>query len=220
MTLQKIMIADDHFLIRAGVKQMITQLENVALVAEAVSGKQALDLFDEHKPDVLLLDISLPDMTGIEITQRIMAEHPGAKIIILSMHNDGEYISKCIELGVKGYVIKNESGDELQYAVKSVLAGKEYFSREVQDVIFRKYTSAVIKKATKEVDKVTLTNRERDILQLLAEGLTSNQIADRLFISTRTVETHRANLMKKLDAKNSIELLKKVTEQKLMGKNT
>ncbi|HEY0744753.1 MAG TPA: response regulator transcription factor [Chryseosolibacter sp.] len=216
MALRKILIADDHFLIRAGVKQMISQLEDVELAAEAISGKDVLRLFEELRPELLLLDISLPDMTGIEVTEKIMQQYPAAKIIILSMHNDGEYISKCIELGVKGYVIKNESADELQYAVKAVLAGKEYFSREVQDVIFRKYTTSVIKKTTREVEKVTLTNRERDILQLLADGMTSNQIADRLFISTRTVETHRANLMKKLDAKNAIDLLRKVHEQKLM----
>src|SRR5207253_2545616 len=134
---------------------------------------------------------------GMEVSRAILAKNPNANIVILSMYEDEDYISRCLEYGVKGYVVKNESGGELDYAIKSVLQGKNYFSRQAQDVIFKKYSQNVSRKKQQD-DTVKLTKRELEIIRLISEGLTSQQMADKLFISHRTVETHRANLMKKI----------------------
>src|SRR6478609_7417816 len=208
MAKHKILIADDHAMIRDGVKTLLKQNKDCQVVGEAVNGNEAIEKYETLKPDLVILDISMPDMNGMEAANTIIKNHPEARVIILSMYDDEDYISQCIEYGVKGFVVKSESGSELNYAIKSVLEGRNYFSQRVQEVIVKKYTSGV-KRKSKEPE-VKLTSRELEIIKLISEGLTSHQIADKLFISPRTVETHRANLMKKMDVKNSIELVKKV----------
>lgn len=215
MPKHKILIADDHAMVRDGVKNLIQQNKDLTVIGEARSGNETLELYDKLQPDLLIMDISMPDMNGMEVSRSILARNPNANIVILSMYDDEDYISRCLEYGVKGYVVKNESGSELDYAIKSVLQGKNYFSRQAQDVIFKKYSQNVSKKKTKE-DTVNLTKREIEIIRLIADGLTSQQMADRLFISPRTVETHRANLMKKLSVKNAIELVKKAQQLNLL----
>ena len=215
MSKYKILIADDHAMIRDGVKNLIKQNKDLIVVGEANSGSQTLELYETHNPDLLIIDISMPDMNGMEISRTILSRNPKANIIILSMYDDEDYISRCLEYGVKGYVVKNESGSELEYAIKSVLSGKNYFSRQAQDVIFKKYTQNVTKKKERETT-IKLTRREIEIIKLIADGLTSQQMADQLFISPRTVETHRANLMKKVGVKNAIELVKKAQQLDLL----
>lgn len=215
MSKYKILIADDHAMVRDGVKNLIKQNKDYRVVGEAASGQEALEQYELLKPDLIILDISLPDMNGMEISKKILAGDPTANIIILSMYDDEDYISSCLEFGVKGYVVKNESSSELDYAIKTVLQGRNYFSRQAQNVIFRKYSQNVNKKKQRE-DLVKLTNREIEIVKLIAEGLTSQQMADKLFISPRTVETHRANLMKKMSVKNAVELVKKAQQLDLL----
>jgi DNA-binding NarL/FixJ family response regulator len=210
-----ILIADDHSMIRDGLKNLIGQNKDYAIVGEARNGKEALELFKSLSPDLIILDISMPDMNGMEVSKSILSSNPLANIIILSMYDGEDYISRCLELGVKGYVVKNESGVELDYAINSVLQGKNYFSRQAQDVIFKKYSQNVGKKKQRE-ELVKLTKREIEIIRLISEGLTSQQIADKLFISPRTVETHRANLMKKVGVRNAIELVKKIQQLELL----
>jgi DNA-binding NarL/FixJ family response regulator len=215
MTKHKILIADDHAMVRDGVKNLIKQNKDYIVVGEAASGKEALDQYESLKPDLLILDISMPDMNGMDVSKEILAHDPSANILILSMYDDEDYISRCLEFGVKGYVVKNEGSSELDYAIKSILQGKNYFSRQAQDVIFKKYSQNVAKKKQRE-DLIKLTNREIEIIKLIAEGLTSQEMADKLFISPRTVETHRANLMKKVGVKNAIELVKKAQQLELI----
>jgi DNA-binding NarL/FixJ family response regulator len=205
----KILIADDHSMIRDGVKTLLSKNKELTVVGEASNGRDAVEKFFILHPDLVILDISMPEMNGMEASQEILKENPEAKIIILSMYDDEDYISRCMEYGVKGYVIKNETGEELDYAVKTVLKGQNYFSSQVQQAIFKKYSNNVTKKKEKESD-IKLTSRETEIVKLISDGLTSQQMADKLFISPRTVETHRANLMKKTGVKNSIELVKKM----------
>jgi DNA-binding NarL/FixJ family response regulator len=211
----KILIADDHSMVRDGVKNLIRQNKEYTVIGEAANGRQAIEQFETLAPDLLILDISMPDLNGMEVAREVLHKNPLASIIILSMYDDEEYVSRCLEIGVKGYVVKNESGSELEYAIKSVLQGKNYFSRQAQDVIFKKYSHAVTKKKQRE-ELIRLTPREIEIIRLIAEGLTSQQMADKLFISPRTVETHRANLMKKVGVKNAIELVKKVQQLELI----
>jgi DNA-binding NarL/FixJ family response regulator len=215
MSKYKILIADDHAMVRDGVKNLVKQNKDYIVVGEASTGKEALDQYEALKPDLLILDISMPDMNGMDVSKEILGQDPSANILILSMYDDDDYISRCLEFGVKGYVVKNESSSELDYAIKSILQGKNYFSRQAQDVIFKKYSQNVSKKKQRE-DLIKLTNREIEIIKLIAEGLTSQEMADKLFISPRTVETHRANLMKKVGVKNAIELVKKAQQLDLI----
>lgn len=210
-----ILLADDHAMIREGIKNLLKQAKDFHVVGEADCGAEAIAQYQLLKPNLLILDISLPDMNGMDTAKKIVELDAEANILMLSMYDDEDYISRCIESGVKGYVVKSESGQELEYAVRAVLQGKTYFSHKVQEVILNKYKQNVTrKKQTEEV--VKLTNREIEIIQLIDQGLTSQQMADKLFISPRTVETHRANLMKKFTVKNAIELVKRARQLQIV----
>jgi DNA-binding NarL/FixJ family response regulator len=210
-----ILIADDHAMIRDGLKALLSQFSAYTVVGEASSGKQAIEMYGSLKPDLLILDVSMPDLNGMEVLKEIFQDHPAARVVIFSMYDGEDYISRCMELGVRGYVVKNESSDELLQAVKIVLSGNTYFSRQVQDVIFRKYSNNMGRKKQRE-EMIKLTQREIEIVKLISEGFTSQQMADKLFISPRTVETHRANLMKKVGVRNAIELVKKLETLELI----
>ncbi len=214
-TTYKVLIADDHAILRDGIRYLITRMKNMKVVGEAVSGLEAFQKFEDLQPDLLILDISLPDKNGMQVAQQILTKSPEANIIILSMYDEDEYINRCLELGVKGYVVKNESGTELELAIQSVIGGRNYFSSQVQKVIFRKHSQNVAQ-AKKREHIVQLTKRESEIIGLISQGMTSQEMADKLFISPRTVETHRANLLKKVGVKNSMELINKVDELKLI----
>ena len=211
----KVLIADDHAMIRDGVKNLIKQNKALVVVGEAVNGTETLRLFQETTPDLIILDISMPDMNGMDVAKQILSVKSDSKIIILSMYDDEDYISRCLESGVMGYVVKSESGVELDYAINAVLEGKNYFSKQAQDIIFRNYAKKVNQKKQRD-QLINLTNRETEIIGLIAEGLTSQQMADKLFISPRTVETHRANVMKKVGVKNAVELVKKAQQYGLI----
>lgn len=210
-----ILIVDDHSMIRDGLKNLLGNNPDYVVTGEAATGSEALELYSALQPDLVIMDISMPDMNGMDVAAKILELDGNANIVMFSMYDGEDYISRCIEVGVKGYVLKNESGSELDYAIKCIRKGSNYFSRHAQDVIFRKYTRAVGSKK-KQDDLVKLTQRELEIVKLIAEGLTSQQMADKLFISPRTVETHRANLMKKVGVHNAIELVKKVQQLQLI----
>ena len=212
----RILIADDHALMRDGLKLVLTQDAALSVVDEATSGMEAIRKFREHKPDLVILDISMPDFNGMEATRQIMELDPHARIVILSMYEDEDYIKRCIESGVRGYVVKSETSRELLSAVQAVLNGQKYFSTKVQNTIFKEYTSRVTGRKTGN-EEAKLTRREVEIGRLVADGLSSQQIADKLFISPRTVEAHRANLMKKVGVKNAIELVKKIEKMGLLA---
>lgn len=204
------MIADDHAMIRQGVRSLLSRNEQWNVVGESVNGREAIQHFHDLRPDLMILDISMPEINGMEVAKHILTGNRDAKIIILSMYNDDDYISKCLEHGVLGYVVKSETGDQLEEAVETVLRGDCYFSSEVQKSILRRYSNSSRKRVSE--NDVRLTAREIEIVKLISKGLTNQEMADRLFISARTVETHRANLMKKVGVKNAIELVNKVDQ--------
>ncbi|GHN02707.1 DNA-binding response regulator [Cytophagales bacterium WSM2-2] len=208
MNKHKIVLVDDHSMIRTGVKDILKHSEEMMVVGEADSGAKAIRMYEEIKPDLIMLDISLPDINGMDVSRQILEFDPAANILMLSMHADEDYVCRCIQHGVKGYVVKDESAQELERAVSTILEGKTYFGRKAQEVILNKYKRTAVGRKEKS-DNVKLTPREIEIINLIDTGLTSNEMADKLFISPRTVETHRANLMKKFGVKNSIELVKK-----------
>jgi DNA-binding NarL/FixJ family response regulator len=210
MTKHKILIADDHAMIREGIKILLKNKKEYEIIGEAVNGLDAVEKYKNLNPDLVILDISMPELSGMEAAKEILNIDPAALMIILSMYDDEDYIRLCLEIGVKSYVVKSESSEELVDAVKNVLAGESYYSNRVQQVIVKNYTSSAKKK--KKEYLVKLTSRELEVVKLISEGLTSQEIAKKLFISARTVETHRSNLLSKADAKNSMELLRKLSD--------
>lgn len=212
----KMIVADDHDLYRDGIKHLLRKMKNIILVGEARDGKEAVDLYAKLNPELVLLDISMPVMDGMEASVEILRINPSASIIILSMHSDEDYISRCLSAGVKGYVIKSETSDELRNTIESVIQGNNYVSRKAQDVILNSMKQ-LTSRGRSSSETANITQREIEILRYITQGFTSQEMAEKLFISIRTVETHRANLMRKLGVKNAIELVKKSIELGLLN---
>ena len=189
----RILIADDHNLVRAGLTSLIARLPEMEVVAEAADGRQALRLVRDLQPDIVLMDIAMPGLNGLESAERIHGIHPKIKIIILSMHASEEYVAQALKAGASGYLLKDAATAELEMALKSVSMGQFYLSpaisRQVVDNFLRGGPTGLY----------LLTPRQREILQLIAEGKGTRDIAETLHLSVKTVETHRAQLMDRLD---------------------
>lgn len=201
----KIFIVDDHDLFREGVKFVLSKNPDFEIVAEASNGIEYLNKLKEVTPDVVLMDIDMPVMNGFEATQKSIELYPSLKIITLSMHGDQGHYQKMIELGVKGFVLKDAGGLQLSEAIREVDKGRNFFSQELlMKIILKKESSPVGEQLRKKLD---ISDREFDVLKLLCKAYTNNQIADELFISPKTVEGHKAKLMIKTDATNSVALV-------------
>lgn len=198
MRKDRIFIVDDHQLFRNGLKFILNERDDMEVVGEASNGKEFLDLLDFANPDIVLMDISMPVLDGIEATRRALEKQPGLKVLVLSMFSESEYYDSMIDMGVKGFVLKNADNEELYQAIRKVLNGGSHFSQEL--------LLSIIRRKTPE-NKILLTGREKDVLDLICKGLSNQQIAERLIISQRTVERHRANLLAKTDSKNSVSLV-------------
>ncbi|MEZ5196019.1 MAG: response regulator transcription factor [Bacteroidales bacterium] len=203
----KVLIADDHQIIIDGLKSLINAEKNIELVGEASNGKEAIDLLKIINADVVLLDINMPVLNGIETMKCIKSDFPDIKVIILSMHNESSLIKNLIELGTDGYLIKNCDQDELREAIYKVGSGQKYFSSEVTLSLLNK-TSGIKSAIGDDPTLASLTDREIEILKLITRGLTNKEIGEKLFISHRTVDTHRTNLMKKLEVNNIAGLIR------------
>ena len=206
----RILVADDHKLFRSGIISLLDDERNIFLVGEAESGKELIEVYDKILPDLVLADISMPVITGLAAAKEIVKKHPGAKILFLSMHDSEEYIFQAFSVGGKGLISKNVMKDELLFAISEVKSGRSYFGRSITkeslNRIVSKYEAFLGKEPDYKID--LLTEQERKVLLLIAEGLTSIEIGDSLQISKRTVDTHRANLIKKLNLGSLPELLK------------
>ena len=202
----KVLIADDHQIVRDGLRSMLEKEPWIKVVGEAEEGRTTLRMARELAPDVIIMDVSMPDLNGIEATRQIVAEFPTIKVIALSMHNDRRFVLNMIKAGAKGYLLKDSAFKELAKAIKVVVSNQTYLSGEIADILVQDYLSV----ATPDEFSAfhLLSPREREVLQLLAEGKSSNQIAENLHISVKTVETHRAQLMAKLKIKSIAELTK------------
>ncbi len=205
-----ILIVDDHHLVLDGLSAMIQQHTEFEIIGTASNGKEAVKIAEHMKPDITLMDVDMPIMNGLEATRRIKELHSELKVIILTMHNEASLIKKVMEIGADGYVLKNADQDEFLSALKAVEKGKSYFSAEVTQSLLnpdQKQNSSF----NLDPDSVLLsklTEREIEVLKLIAEGFSNKEIGEKLFISHRTVDTHRTNLMKKLDAHNIAGLIK------------
>ncbi|MGE0079252.1 MAG: response regulator [Bacteroidales bacterium] len=198
MDVKKAIIVDDHKIFRESLAFMLSSQANVEVMAQANNGKEFIDLLKVSKPDIVLLDIEMPVMDGVEATRQAIQIHPDIKILILSMHNDEEFYSSMIDLGVKGFILKESDSSEVKKAIDEILDGNLYFS---QDLLLN------MLKKRKDTKQIELTQRENEVLALIAKGLSNAEIADKLFISARTVEKHRAELLLKTESKNSISLV-------------
>lgn len=217
MSVIKIMIVDDHHLVRVGIKSYFVNEPDLAVIGEASDGEQAVRLAGTLNPDLVLLDISMPNLNGMEAASIIVKNYPEIKIIILSMYLDEKFIQKCMEEGVHGYIHKGAEQYELIYGIRSVMNGELYYSKEVREVLVKTYAKNLRKKKDNlKKDNIALTKREKEIIKYIIKGLTSTEIGEKLFISNRTVDTHRANLMQKLKVKNVIELVNKVNSESLI----
>ncbi|MBU2556052.1 MAG: response regulator transcription factor [Bacteroidetes bacterium] len=193
----RLVIVDDHQLIIDGIRALLRDEESIQIVGEASNGKKAIEVIDLLETDVVLLDIDMPLMDGIETSKILHQKYPKLAIIILSMHAEKGLIKNLVEIGVKGYLLKNSSRAEILKALNEVMEGNSYFSPEV--------TLSLLNKSTENGSRqseINLTNREEEVLRLIASGFTNKEIGEKLFISHRTVDTHRTNLMKKLDVNN------------------
>ena len=203
----KILIVDDHAIVRQGLHALIEAQEGLEVVAEAENGRDAVQKAHDLVPDVVLMDIAMPILNGIEATRQIKRLNPGVKVLALTMYNDESYIFQILKSGASGYLIKECSASELIAAIRSVNSGNPYFSpvisRKIMDTYLREDGE---KNSAREPDK--LTNREKEVLQLIAEGYTNNEIGGFMKISVKTVETHRAHIMNKLDLHDMAGLIK------------
>lgn len=209
MSTIKIIIADDHQLFRNGMTSLLAKVEDFNVIGEASDGEALLELLKTLEPHVVLVDISMPKLTGIEVMERAKKDFPKVKFIALTMYDDGQYVVKSVRSGAQGYLLKNTDEEELKHAIKEVFFGRKYFNSEISELMFTKMADAA-----PELKK--LSTRENEVLQLVSQGKTTREIADELFVSTRTIETHRVNMMKKLHVQNSAELIKKAAQLDLI----
>ena len=194
----RLFLVDDHQLFRNGLKFILNERNDMEVAGEASNGKEFLELLDFVNPDVVLMDIGMPVMNGIDSTRLALDRYPNLKILVLSMFSESEYFNSMIDMGVKGFVLKDADNEELYQAIKKVFAGGTHFSQELLISIIRKKTPE---------NKILLTRREKEVLDLICKGLSNQQIAEKLIISQRTVERHRSNLLAKTDSKNSVSLV-------------
>jgi two-component system, NarL family, nitrate/nitrite response regulator NarL len=199
-----VILADDHQIVLDGLMSILEQENDICSVGEALNGKQLLELLKKKQANVAVIDIDMPLMNGIETTKEIKALYPEMKVLILSMYNDNEYIRRLIEVGASGYILKNKGKEELVNAIRKIAAGGQYLGEAVVKTLMDDMQK--IKKPND--NKIPLTKREKEVLVLIANGNSSPQIADKLFIAPSTVETHRRNLIDKLGVANSKELIK------------
>lgn len=213
----KIILVDDHQLVRDGIKSLISDSFGIDIIGEASNSVELFKQLHQMMPDVILMDISLPNMSGIEITKILKKDYPKIKILMLSMYTSEDFIFNGLKAGINGYLPKNTTRDELLLAIEEVYNGREYFSKSISNIILKSFVNSAKYGNNANDDKMSiLTKRETEILKLVVEGVSNQHIADQLFISIRTVETHKTSIMKKLELNNTIDLVKFAIKNKII----
>jgi len=212
-----VILADDHVLVRDGIKALLEDESGISVIDEASNGKEAIEVIKKNKPNVLIVDIRMPEMNGIEVVRELSKSFPDVKALVLSMHDSEEYVIQAIQAGAYGYLLKGASKKEFLKAIYSVASGTKYFTGDVSAIIMNNFVNGNnVNSAPKEEkhfeDPFGLTKREIQILDLVLQMKNNKEIAEELKISKRTTEVHRFNLMKKLEVKNLMELINKAKE--------
>lgn len=213
----RVALVDDHQLFREGLKFVLSDIKNTEVISETSNGAEFLDHLDTLQPDLILMDIAMPEMDGIEATKRALARYPDLKIIALSMFGEEAYYTKMMNAGVRGFIIKESGFEELEVAIREVLSGGTYFSQKLLQNIVIKKSSPAVKKLPEEIVKIS--RREQEVLNLICSGYSNSEIAGELGISLRTVEGHRSNMINRIGVKNSIQLVLYAHKNKLSGIN-
>jgi two-component system, NarL family, response regulator NreC len=203
----RIVIVEDHALVRSGIRSLLQDSSQVTVVGEAADGRRALELCEKLSPDLVLTDLEMRELNGIETARQIHATHPDIKVIVVSMYGEAQYVREALRAGASGYVLKHDAFTELLTAIRAVMSGKRYLSAQLADVMMDDYVRGAGKKQPAS-DLEKLSAREREILQMVAEGHSSAEIADRLHISIRTVDAHRSSVMQKLSIHSIASLTK------------
>ncbi len=206
----RILLADDHALVRDGMKTLLKDVSDFYVVGEASDGMEVIKKTEELTPDIVTLDISMPGMNGLDTIEVLHRRFPKTKILVLTMHENEEYAYQVFKSGAGGYLLKNSDKKDLITAIRTVQKGDRYFSRSVSAVTEKDYDA-------EKKSSIPLTRREKEILRLIVDGMTNQEIADKLFISPRTVDTHRSNLMQKLDIKNTAGLVRFAIENGIVN---
>jgi DNA-binding NarL/FixJ family response regulator len=206
MKLVRVLLADDHKLIRAGLVLVVQQQPDLSVIGEADDGRQAVQLVESLKPDVVVMDIGMPNLNGIEAARQITASRPDTAVVILSMHADEGYVLRALNAGARAYLLKDSATTDLVQAIRAVVEGKSFFSPAVSKVLLQDYMRK-LRRTGAEDSYDLLSPREREVLQLVAEGKSNKEVANLLNLSTYTVETHRAKIMQKLNLKGVPELI-------------
>lgn len=206
----RLLIADDHQVLIDGFKSIFDYEEGIQVVATALNGQEVLDHLKDTEVDVILLDINMPVLNGVETTKRITKKYPGVKVIALSMYDQQSYFKRMMQYGARGYLLKNDPIDEILTAISTVMEGQRYISEKLRDQL------SSIEFLTGSKQDVEISTRELDVLKLISEGMTDTEMAEKLFISSHTVNSHRKNLLSKFNAKNSAVLVKKALEKGLI----
>lgn len=213
MTTLRVLVADDHEMVRRGLRTLIESQPGWTVCAEATTGREALELAAATMPQVIVMDISMPELNGLEATRLIRKSHPNAEVLILSMHDSEQLVREVIAAGARGYMLKTDAGELLVQAIAHVAQHKPFFTSRVSEIMLRQFTSGA-PAATRESP---LSPRERQILQLIAEGRSTKEVAAELGISVKTTETHRTNLMRKLDLHSVSELVRYAIRNRIVN---
>ena len=205
-----LVIADDHELFRKGLAELLSKHDDIKIIKSVADGTEFMEILKGNLDiDIVLLDITMPNMDGFEVLKEMKTLNSKIKPIVISMHSDGNYIAKCAKSGAYGYLLKNADEIELTKAIRMVYKGNKYFNAEISEKMINFMSE-------QSVSENLLSNKETEVLELISEGLTTKEIASKLFVSARTIETHRANVLKKLEVKNTAELIKKATKINLI----
>ena len=209
----RILLVEDHMMVRKGLRSLLENETGIEVVDEAGNGREAIQKVESLKPDIVLMDISMPTLNGLDATRQIKRQHPDMKILILTMHTAEEYVFEVLDAGASGYVVKQSAPNELVTAIHAVSRGETYLSPKVSGIVVQEILNGVLKKKKEH----RLTEREREIVQLIAEGHSNREIADTLHISIKTVDTHRSNLMEKLDLHSIADITRYAIRNKIIN---
>ena len=210
----QILIADDHTLLRNGICAILEDEQDMVIVGEANDGREAVRLANQLKPNVVLMDIAMPLLNGLEATRQIKREHPEINVLVLTMYDNEEYFRKMLEVGASGYIIKRAAATELVSAIRAIYSGEAVLSPAITRLLLEDYLNHDLR--NEKDDPNALSSREREVLQLIAEGKTSREIAEILNLSVKTVQSHRTSLMQKLDLHDRGELIKYAIQKKII----
>ena len=212
----RVFLVDDHTVVRQGLRRILESDEEIEIVGEAGDGRTAIDLVQKLRPHVVVMDVAMPELNGIEATRQILKRVEGAKVLVLSMHGDDVYVRQALKAGARGYLLKDSEDLDLIKAVKAIRAGGSFFSPPVSKVVLSGYLGDKAEGGEAEDGVARLTDREREVLQLIAEGKTNKEVAHALSVSVNTVETHRKHIMEKLDLHNTAELVRFAIRTKIV----